>query len=47
MTITEVIFKLYGAVNSAVIEGDCEVSLHSLSQLPPGAYVKCDRLLQP
>ena len=37
-TTTEVIFKLYWTENSTVIEGDCEVSLRSLSQQPPGIY---------
>ena len=30
------IFKLYLTENSSIIEGDCEVSLHSSSQQPPG-----------
>ena len=30
--------------DSTVIEGDCEVSLHSSSQQPPIKYVNCDRL---
>ena len=30
--------------NSTVNEGDCEVSLRSLSQQPPIKYVNCDRL---
>ena len=37
---------VYWTENSTVFEGDCEVSLHSLSQQPLVilVYVKCDRL---
>ena len=30
--------------NSTIIKGDCEMSLRSSSQQPPGIHVKCDRL---
>ena len=43
LLVYEVIFK-YRRENSTVIEGDCEVSLRSLSQQPPIKYVNCDRL---
>ena len=30
-------------LNRTVIEGDCEMSLRSCSQQPPGVHVKCNR----